>query len=58
MSRSWKDAKADKAALDREAGRDVEAARTAACEATQAYLLGFRLPRPTSAPDRIAPPGP
>lgn len=43
MSRSWKDVKADKLAADREVGRDVEAARTAAREATQAYILGFRL---------------
>ncbi|MGW4520585.1 hypothetical protein [Amycolatopsis sp. NPDC004378] len=56
MSRSWKDVKADKAAADREAGRDVEAARTAAREATQAYVLGFR--PPTSAPDRPLLPGP
>lgn len=43
MGRSWKDVKAGKIAADREAGRDVEAARTAAREATQAYILGFRL---------------
>jgi DNA-binding XRE family transcriptional regulator len=43
MSRTWKEVKADKTAADREAGRDVEAARTAAREATQAYVLGFRL---------------
>jgi DNA-binding transcriptional regulator YiaG len=43
MSRSWKEAKADKGAIDQESGRDVAAARTAAREATQAYVLGFRL---------------
>ncbi|OXM70551.1 helix-turn-helix domain-containing protein [Amycolatopsis vastitatis] len=43
MSRSWKDVKADKLAIDREAGRDVGAARVAAREATEAYVLGFRL---------------
>ncbi|WP_439384144.1 helix-turn-helix domain-containing protein [Amycolatopsis lexingtonensis] len=43
MSRSWKDVKADKAALDRGTGRDVESARAAAREATEAYVLGFRL---------------
>jgi predicted transcriptional regulator len=43
MGRSWKDVKADKLAADREAGRDVMASRTAAREATQAYILGFRL---------------
>jgi len=43
MSRTWKEVKAEKTAADREAGRDVEAARTAAREATQAYVLGFRL---------------
>ncbi|WP_284745044.1 hypothetical protein [Amycolatopsis sp. RTGN1] len=45
MSRTWKEVKADKSAADQEAGRDVEAARTAAREATQAYVLGFRLAR-------------
>ncbi|MEU5265073.1 helix-turn-helix transcriptional regulator [Amycolatopsis sp. NPDC021455] len=34
---------ADKLAIDREAGRDVEAARASAREATEAYVLGFRL---------------
>jgi DNA-binding XRE family transcriptional regulator len=43
MSRSWQEVKADKAAVDRDSGRDVDAARTAAREATQAYVLGFRL---------------
>ncbi|SEF29364.1 Helix-turn-helix domain-containing protein [Amycolatopsis pretoriensis] len=43
MSRTWKAVKADKAAVDRAAGRDVEAARAAAREATEAYVLGFRL---------------
>jgi DNA-binding XRE family transcriptional regulator len=43
MSRSWKEVKADKLAIDRESGRDVEAARADAREATQAYVLGFRL---------------
>jgi len=43
MSRSWKEVKADKGAIDQESGRDVAAARTAAREATQAYVLGFRL---------------
>ena len=43
MARSWEDVKADKLALDQKAGRDVDAARTAAREATQAYVLGFRL---------------
>ncbi|WP_206785455.1 helix-turn-helix domain-containing protein [Amycolatopsis sp. MtRt-6] len=43
MSRSWKDVKAEKLAIDRETGRDVEAARTVAREATEAYVLGFRL---------------
>ena len=43
MSRTWKEVKADKAAADREAGRDVDAARAAAREATEAYVLGFRL---------------
>ena len=69
MSRTWKEVKADKTAADREAGRDVEAARTAAREATQAYVLGFRLAQlspfrppsgvpPTSAPDRRSTPDP
>jgi DNA-binding XRE family transcriptional regulator len=40
MSRSWKDVKL---AIDREAGRDVGAAGVAAREATEAYVLGFRL---------------
>lgn len=43
MSRSWKEVKAAKAAVDREAGRDVETARVVAREATEAYVLGFRL---------------
>ncbi|UOX87836.1 helix-turn-helix domain-containing protein [Amycolatopsis sp. FBCC-B4732] len=43
MSRSWKDVKADKAAIDRDAGRDVGGARAAAREATEAFVLGFRL---------------
>ncbi|MFD9892167.1 helix-turn-helix domain-containing protein [Amycolatopsis sp. NPDC059027] len=43
MGRSWKDVKAEKLARDREAGRDIEAARSAAREATEAYVLGFRL---------------
>ncbi|WP_328612864.1 helix-turn-helix domain-containing protein [Amycolatopsis sp. NBC_00355] len=43
MSRSWREVKADKLAIDREAGRDVDAAHVAAREATQAYVLGFRL---------------
>ncbi|MFI9452810.1 helix-turn-helix domain-containing protein [Amycolatopsis sp. NPDC052450] len=43
MGRSWKEVKAEKLAADREAGRDVEVARAEAREATQAYVLGFRL---------------
>jgi predicted transcriptional regulator len=43
MGRSWKDVKADKEAIDRAAGRDVEASRVAARSRTQAYVLGFRL---------------
>lgn len=45
MARSWKDVKADKAALDEAAGRDVAAAREDARTRTQAYVLGFRLAR-------------
>ena len=43
MGRSWKDVKADKEAIDRTNGRDVEAARALARSQTQAYVLGFRL---------------
>lgn len=43
MSRSWKDVKADKEQRDRDAGRDVEASRTAARNLTNAYVLGHRL---------------
>ncbi|MQA25106.1 MAG: helix-turn-helix domain-containing protein [Micromonosporaceae bacterium] len=43
MARSWKDVKADKERRDRAAGRDVESARAAANEKTQAYVLGHRL---------------
>ncbi|MFI6307291.1 helix-turn-helix domain-containing protein [Amycolatopsis thailandensis] len=43
MGRSWKEVKAEKLAADLDAGRDVEAARSKAREATQAYVLGFRL---------------
>ena len=43
MGRSWKEVKADKLALDREAGRDIDVTHAAAREATQAYVLGFRL---------------
>jgi predicted XRE-type DNA-binding protein len=43
MARSWKDVKADKAARDQAAGRDVDAAREDARTRTQAYVLGFRL---------------
>ncbi|RDI20171.1 helix-turn-helix domain-containing protein [Lentzea flaviverrucosa] len=43
MGRSWKDVKADKEAIDRAGGRDVEAARATARGRTQAYVLGFRL---------------
>jgi predicted transcriptional regulator len=43
MGRSWKEVKTDKLVADREAGRDVDAARAAAREVTQAYILGFRL---------------
>ncbi|WP_410615669.1 helix-turn-helix domain-containing protein [Amycolatopsis sp. lyj-109] len=43
MSRSWKEVKADKAAVDRETGGDIGAARAAAREVTEAYVLGFRL---------------
>lgn len=43
MARSWKDVKADKERIDRSAGRDVDAARAAAAEKTQAYVLGHRL---------------
>lgn len=45
MGRSWKEVKAEKLAADRDAGRDVGAARAEAREATQAYILGFRLSR-------------
>ncbi|NKE59043.1 helix-turn-helix domain-containing protein [Lentzea sp. PSKA42] len=43
MGRSWKDVKADKEAIDRAAGREVEASRATARSRTQAYVLGFRL---------------
>jgi predicted XRE-type DNA-binding protein len=43
MGRSWKDVKADKERIDRAAGRDVEAARAAAADRTDAYVLGHRL---------------
>ncbi|MBK0867408.1 MULTISPECIES: helix-turn-helix transcriptional regulator [unclassified Saccharopolyspora] len=43
MSRSWKDIKADKQAIDEAAGRDVEASRERARARTQSYVLGNRL---------------
>ncbi len=43
MARSGKQVKADKVVRDQETGRDVEASRAEAREATQAYVLGFRL---------------
>lgn len=43
MGRSWKDVKADKEAIDRAGGRDVEATRATARSRTQEYVLGFRL---------------
>jgi hypothetical protein len=42
MARSWEDVKADKAARDQVAGRDVDAAREAARTRTHAYVRGFR----------------
>lgn len=38
MSRSWREVKADKLAIDREAGRDVDVAHAAGREATQVYV--------------------
>jgi predicted XRE-type DNA-binding protein len=43
MAADWKDVKARKAELDRAAGRDVDAARAGAEQATNAYVLGYRL---------------
>jgi DNA-binding XRE family transcriptional regulator len=43
MARSWREVKADKAAIDRANGRDVETERAAARNKVEAYVLGFRL---------------
>ncbi|EWM14313.1 helix-turn-helix domain-containing protein [Kutzneria sp. 744] len=43
MARSWKEVKADKAAIDQANGRDVDAARATARNRVEAYVLGFRL---------------
>jgi DNA-binding XRE family transcriptional regulator len=41
--RSWKEVKAEKEAIDRAAGRDVDAARAKAHTRTEAYIVGYRL---------------
>ena len=38
MARSWQEVKADKAAIDRANGRDVEAMRVAARHTIEAYM--------------------
>jgi predicted XRE-type DNA-binding protein len=43
MARSWKEVKARKEQIDIAAGRDVEAARSAAKNRTAFYVLGYRL---------------
>ncbi|GAA3828540.1 MULTISPECIES: helix-turn-helix transcriptional regulator [Amycolatopsis] len=43
MGRSWNEVKAEKLNIDVQAGRDVNVVMADAAEATQAYVLGFRL---------------